>query len=111
MVKAVNEAGETQSIADFVILEATPERTIDIVNTVTVEKVEGPRVRISCDQFHIKSPYTLEKYSKHVCVSTDFCIFFSINYFFIIFFLLKTKQKTNQTTHKQSIENKRRQMK
>lgn len=49
MVKAVNDAGETQSIADFIILEATPERTIDIVNTVTVEKVEGQRVRI----FHV----------------------------------------------------------
>lgn len=46
MVKAVNDAGETQSIADFIILEATPERTVDIVNTVTVEKIEGQRVCI-----------------------------------------------------------------
>lgn len=44
MVKAVNDAGETQSIADFIILDATPERMIDIVNTVTIENVEGQRV-------------------------------------------------------------------
>lgn len=44
MVKAVNEAGETQSIADFIILEATPEHTVDIVNTVSVESTEGQRV-------------------------------------------------------------------
>lgn len=49
MVKASNEAGETQSIADFIILGATPEQVIDIVNTVSVENIEGQRV---CIQTH-----------------------------------------------------------
>lgn len=44
MVKAVNEAGETQSIADFIVVDATPERFVDIVNTVTVENIDGQRV-------------------------------------------------------------------
>lgn len=51
MVKAINEAGETQSIADFIILEATPEQIVDIVNTVSVENTEGQRV---CDQISTK---------------------------------------------------------
>lgn len=44
MVKAVNDAGETQSIADFVILEPTPERTVDVVKTVAVENIDEHRV-------------------------------------------------------------------
>lgn len=48
MVKGVNDAGEAQSIADFIIFEPTPERNItEIVNTVDVENIDGPRVRIS----------------------------------------------------------------
>lgn len=46
MVKAINDAGETQSIADFVILEPTPEPIIDVMKTVAVENIEGQRVRI-----------------------------------------------------------------
>lgn len=45
MVKAVNDAGETQSIADFIILEPTPERVIDTVQKiVTVENIDRQRV-------------------------------------------------------------------
>lgn len=46
MVKAVNEAGETQSIADFIILEPTPERFVDTVNTTSVENIDVQRVCI-----------------------------------------------------------------
>lgn len=45
MVKAVNGAGETQSIADFIILEPTPDGTIEISKTVATENIEGQRVR------------------------------------------------------------------
>lgn len=48
MVRGVNDAGEAQSIADFIIFEPTPERHItEIVDTVDVENIDGPRVRIS----------------------------------------------------------------
>lgn len=53
MVKAVNDAGETQSIADFIILEPTPERMIDIVKTVAIENIDGQRVCI----FRLNSEY------------------------------------------------------
>ncbi|XP_031619553.1 muscle M-line assembly protein unc-89 isoform X2 [Contarinia nasturtii] len=43
MCKAVNDAGETQSIADFIILEPTPEQMTDIVKTVAVENVDEHR--------------------------------------------------------------------
>lgn len=46
MVKAVNDAGETQSIADFVILEPTPERMVDVGTTVAVENIDEHRVCI-----------------------------------------------------------------
>lgn len=56
MVKAVNDAGETQSIADFIVLEPTPEPTIDIMKTVAVENIEGQRVCIFRLEFtHINS--------------------------------------------------------
>lgn len=54
MVKAVNEAGETQSIADFIVVEATPDQTIDIVNTISVESTEGQRVCHMCSS-HISN--------------------------------------------------------
>lgn len=44
MVKAINDAGETQSIADFVILEPTPDGLIEMTKTVTKETIEGQRV-------------------------------------------------------------------
>lgn len=46
MTKAVNDAGETQSIADFIILEPTPERMTDIAKTVALENIDQHRVRI-----------------------------------------------------------------
>lgn len=46
IVKAINEAGETQSIADFIIMEPTPERIVDIVKTVAIENIDGHRVCI-----------------------------------------------------------------
>lgn len=46
MVKAVNDAGETQSIADFIVLEPTPEPFIDIVKTVAIENIDGQGVCI-----------------------------------------------------------------
>lgn len=45
MVRAVNAGGEAQSIADFIVLEPTPERMIEIVKTVKIENVDGQTVR------------------------------------------------------------------
>lgn len=44
MVRAVNAGGEAQSIADFIVLEPTPERMIEIVKTVKIENVDGQTV-------------------------------------------------------------------
>lgn len=44
MVRAVNAGGEAQSIADFIVLEPTPERMIEIVKTVQIENVDGQTV-------------------------------------------------------------------
>lgn len=44
MVRAVNGGGEAQSIADFIVLEPTPERMIEIVKTVKIENVDGQTV-------------------------------------------------------------------
>lgn len=52
MVKAVNDAGETQSIADFIILEPTPDGMIEIVKTVATENIEGQRVRLFFASFY-----------------------------------------------------------
>lgn len=44
MVRAVNAGGEAQSVADFIVLEPTPERLIEIVKTVKIENVDGQTV-------------------------------------------------------------------
>lgn len=44
MVRAVNTGGEAQSIADFVVLEPTPERMIEVVKTVSVREHAGEEV-------------------------------------------------------------------
>lgn len=41
MVRAVNAGGEAQSIADFAVIEPTPERMVEVVKTVTFENVRG----------------------------------------------------------------------
>lgn len=41
MVRAVNTGGEAQSLADFVVLEPTPERMIEVVKTVSVHEHAG----------------------------------------------------------------------
>lgn len=38
MVKATNAGGEAQSIADFRVLEPTPERMVEVVKTVVFEE-------------------------------------------------------------------------
>lgn len=45
MVKAVNDAGEAHGIADFIILEPTPDGMTEIVKTVAPENIEGQTVR------------------------------------------------------------------
>lgn len=66
MVKAVNDAGETQSIADFIVLEPTPEPTIDIIKTVAVENIEGQRVCI------FRFRFTHDKFGKLFEVSISY---------------------------------------
>lgn len=44
MVKAVNAAGEAQSIADFAVLEPTPDRMVEVVKTVVFDNVQNQQV-------------------------------------------------------------------
>lgn len=44
MVKAVNAGGEAQSIADFAVLEPTPDRMVEVVKTVVFENVQNQQV-------------------------------------------------------------------
>lgn len=37
MVRAINAGGEAQSIADFAVIEPTPERMVEVVKTVVFE--------------------------------------------------------------------------
>lgn len=39
MVKAVNAGGEAQSIADFAVLEPTPDRMVEVIKTVVFDEV------------------------------------------------------------------------
>lgn len=47
MVKAINAAGEAQSIADFAVLEPTPDRMVEVVKTVVFDNVQNHQVRSS----------------------------------------------------------------
>lgn len=47
MVKAVNAAGEAQSIADFAVLEPTPDRMVEVVKTVVFDNVQNQQVSAS----------------------------------------------------------------
>lgn len=46
MVRAINPGGEAQSIADFVVIEPTPERMIEVVKTVVFENVQDQKVNL-----------------------------------------------------------------
>lgn len=39
MVKAVNAGGEAQSIADFAVLEPTPDRMVEVIKTVVFDEM------------------------------------------------------------------------
>ncbi|XP_055314990.1 muscle M-line assembly protein unc-89 isoform X2 [Sitodiplosis mosellana] len=72
MVKAVNDAGETQSIADFIILEPTPERIVDVVKTVAVENIDEHRAgldtntsAISPNSYHSSQTETIKQSDSH----------------------------------------------
>lgn len=41
MVRAVNSGGEAQSIADFAVLEPTPERMVEVVKTVVFDDISN----------------------------------------------------------------------
>lgn len=45
MVQAINDGGETQSIADFIVIEPTPDLRIETVNAVSEENIEEKKVR------------------------------------------------------------------
>lgn len=82
MVKAINDAGETQSIADFIILEPTPERVIDIVKIVAVENIDGQRVCI----FRINSKHKTDfgnRYFKHLVGNFFFLLIFKNLFLFL----------------------------
>lgn len=49
MVRAVNGGGEAQSIADFAVIEATPERMVEVVKTVVFDNTGDKKVRIELE--------------------------------------------------------------
>lgn len=53
MVRAVNAGGEAQSIADFAVIEPTPERMVEVVKTVVFENVKDKKVCAKCKIFLI----------------------------------------------------------
>lgn len=44
MVRAVNAGGEAQSIADFAVMEPTPERMVEVVKTVVFDNTTDKKV-------------------------------------------------------------------
>ncbi|XP_055314991.1 uncharacterized protein LOC129575416 isoform X3 [Sitodiplosis mosellana] len=77
MVKAVNDAGETQSIADFIILEPTPERIVDVVKTVAVENIDEHRNQFNTSvcsniSFTAKENKTIDEHASHRSSSVRF---------------------------------------
>lgn len=44
MVRAVNAGGEAQSIADFAVMEPTPERMVEVVKTVVFDNTNDKKV-------------------------------------------------------------------
>lgn len=47
MVRATNAGGEAQSIADFAVIEPTPERMVEVVKTVVFENVKDKKVSLN----------------------------------------------------------------
>lgn len=47
MVKAVNDAGEAQSIADFVVRDPTPDRMVEIVKTTVYDDIKNLKEEVS----------------------------------------------------------------
>lgn len=47
MVRAVNSGGEAQSIADFAVLEPTPERMVEVVKTVVFDDSKMPEPQVN----------------------------------------------------------------
>ncbi len=46
MVRAVNAGGEAQSIADFAVMEPTPERMVEVLKTVVFDNTNEKKVKI-----------------------------------------------------------------
>lgn len=63
MVRAVNAGGEAQSIADFAVIEPTPERMVEVVKTVVFENVRDQKV---CPHFprnaYIKDVFIIQNF-------------------------------------------------
>lgn len=47
MVRAVNAGGEAQSIADFAVMEPTPERMVEVVKTVVFDSTNDKKVKFN----------------------------------------------------------------
>lgn len=47
MVRAVNAGGEAQSIADFAVMEPTPERMVEVVKTVVFDNTNDKKVKLN----------------------------------------------------------------
>lgn len=44
MVRATNAGGEAQSIADFAVIEPTPERMVEVIKTIVYDNVKNQQV-------------------------------------------------------------------
>ena len=55
MVRATNAGGEAQSIADFAVIEPTPERMVEVIKTVVFENANNTQKVIILTDFRFKS--------------------------------------------------------
>lgn len=53
MVRAINEGGEAQSIADIAVFEPTPDTMVEVVKTVVFEDVRKHETLVRCYFTHI----------------------------------------------------------
>lgn len=96
MVRAINDGGETQSIADFIILEPTPERRIE---AVSVESVDEQKVRFKFyHNLRVSLALNYRERERNNCNAPQFVL---IKHFFISF--LSTNDETKKHSYQKPI--------
>lgn len=75
MVRAVNAGGEAQSIADFAVMEPTPERMVEVVKTVVFDNINDKKVNL-----HTLSTEKIALPSKSLNLNNLFLFFLSFSF-------------------------------